>query len=91
VPEGDGIDRSTGLPSQRSASSARRTIERFVPTWTIASTSGPFSSSRMIGRSGASGTSAIEVAVGQRSPLKRMTSKPPSSKYRVTCRSEMGW
>lgn len=49
----------TGLPGQRSASSARRTIERLVPHWTMASMSGP-STARMAGRSSSSVTWAID-------------------------------
>ncbi len=69
----------TGLPRVRSSAAAWATKLRLVPTWTMASTSGP-SISSMTSAIRDGPTSAIDVAVAQRRPVMAATSKPASVK-----------
>ncbi len=79
----------TGLPSQRSAAAAMRMQERFVPTCTIASTSGP-SSAWMVSTTVFSGIWAMPVQDFARSGMSFFTSKPMSVKYWRTSAFEIG-
>jgi hypothetical protein len=79
----------TGFCSQRSASAARRTMERLVPAWMMASGLDSLTS-MMASRSSFSCTWAISIGLSQHRPLMAVTSKPQSSKNLRTFLSPTG-
>ena len=80
----------TGLSSSTSSAAACSTKLRLVPTCTIASTSDE-SIWSTISAMRAAPTSAMAVAVGQRSPVMAATENPASVKYSPTWASAIGW